>query len=87
MKGPETDCFGEQPPNHAIEGSDFILVITSKNYPEDSTGVLTAYALAVQGLKRNDASASRFWDSVQTACCQQHQPAGTQNLPPFGFSG
>lgn len=36
------NCFGEQPPNHAIEGSDFILVITSKNYPEDSNGVLTA---------------------------------------------
>lgn len=96
LKGPETVGGGDQLPNHPIEGSDFISVLTSEHYPKDLNRVLRrpafgktrrVNALAVKELKRNHASASSSWDSVQTACCQQHQPAGTHNLPPFGFSG
>ena len=94
------NCWGRgggRLPNHATEGRDFILIVTSnKGYPEDLKRVLRrsefgkrrrVTVLEPKELKRNYASASSSWDSVQTACCRQHQPAGTHNLPPCGFGG
>lgn len=57
-------------PNHATEGSDFILTVTSnKGYPEDLNRVLRfefgkrrrVTVLAPKELKRNYASASSSW--------------------------